>query len=265
MSGGGNRTGGTVTADNGSVSMSGGGNITGGNVTGNDVILAGGSGSNVTASSITVDNSLQLQGDNITATNVERGNASGALNVSLSGAGGSNSTAQGDVNIKITSDVVFSNVNVSNANVETSGTIEVEKLHVEGKAGFVSSDTTVNIYGQGVTPDPNDTTAIQDKGDGNSGWLTLKIDDTGVQSTFVGEENKTDYPVQMSGKLVDYDPYDTYMEHYGDVADIFGRTDLVVADIIVANASPNGGTTQDGVVVLKQDADGLRIEEEKKE
>ena len=69
----------------------------------------------------------------------------------------------------------------------------------------------------------------------------------------------------MSGKLVDYDPYDTYMEHYGDVADIFGRTDLIVADLIVANASPNGGTTQDGVVVLKQDADGLRIEEEKKE
>lgn len=266
MSGGGNVTGGTVTAGNGSVSMSGGGNVTGGNVTGNDVILAGGSGSNVTAASITVDNSLQLQGDNITATNVERGNdASGALNVGVSGAGGSNSTAQGDVNIKITSDVVFSNVNVSNANVETSGTIEVEKLHVEGKAGFVSSDTTVNIYGQGVTPDPNDTTAIQDKGDGNSGWLTLKIDDTGVQSTFVGEENKTDYPVQMSGKLVDYDPYDTYMEHYGDVADIFGRTDLIVADLIVANASYNGGTTQDGVVVLKQDDDGLRIEEEKKE
>lgn len=256
----------TVAASGGSVSMSGGGNVTGGNVTGNDVILAGGSGSNVTAASITVDNSLQLQGDNITATNVERGNdASGALNVGVSGAGGSNSTAQGDVNIKITSDVVFSNVNVSNANVETTGTMEVDKLHVEGKAGFVSSDTTVNVYGQGVTPDPNDTTAIQDKGGGNSGWLTLKIDDTGVQSIFVGEEIKTDYPVQMSGKLVDYDSYDTYLEHYGDLADIFGRTDLVVADLIVANASSNGGTTQNGVVVLKQDDDGLRIEEEKKE
>ena len=261
----------TVASTSGSVSMNAGGDVTGGTITGKDVTLTGGSGYNVAASSIVVDKSLQLQGDNITATNVKRGNdASGALNVGVSGAGGSNSTAQGDVNIKITSDVVFSNVNVSNANVETSGTIEVEKLHVEGKAGFVSSDTTVNIYGQGVTPDPNDTTAIQDKGDGNSSWLTLKIDDTGVQSTFVGEEAKApniiqDSAVQMSGKLVDYNPYDTYLEQYGDVADIFCRTDLVVADLIVANASSNGGTTQNGVVVLKQDDDGLRIEEEKKE
>ena len=269
MSGGGNITGGTVTAGDGSVSMSGGGNVTGGNVTGNDVILAGGSGSNVTAASITVDNSLQLQGDNITATIVKRGNdASGALNVGVSGAGGSNSTAQGDVNIKITSDVVFSNVNVSNANVETSGTIEVEKLHVEGKAGFVSSDTTVNIYGQGVTPDPNDTTAIQDKGDGNSSWLTLKIDDTGVQSIFVGEEAKApnniqDSAVQLSGKLVDYNPYDTYLEQYGDVADLFGRSDL-----IQASERPTGETAtreEDNKVVLKQDADGLRLEEQKQE
>ena len=126
MSGGGNVTGGTVTAGNGYVSMSGGGNVTGGNVTGNDVILAGGSGSNVTAASITVDNSLQLQGDNITATNVERGNgASGALNVGVSGAGGSNSTALGKVDINISGNVVFGNVNVSNANVKTSGTMEV--------------------------------------------------------------------------------------------------------------------------------------------
>ena len=64
---------------------------------------------------------------------------------------------------------------------------------------------------------------------------------------------------------MDYNPYDTYLEQYGDVADIFCRTDLVVADLIVANASSNGGTTQNGVVVLKQDDDGLRIEEEKKE
>ena len=269
MSGGGNVTGGTVTAGNGSVSMSGGGNVTGGNVTGNDVILAGGSGSNVTAASITVDNSLQLQGDNITATNVERVNdASGALNVGVSGAGGSNSTAQGDVNIKITSDVVFSNVNVSNANVKTSGTMEVEKLHVENNAQFTSNDTTVNVYGQGVTPAPDAPNTIQDKGDGNTGWLTLTIDKTGVQSTFVGEEAKApnniqDSAVQLSGKLVDYNPYDTYLEQYGDVADLFGRSDL-----IQASERPTGETAtreEDNKVVLKQDADGLRLEEQKQE
>lgn len=260
MTGGGNVTCGTITG-NDSVSMTGGGNVAVGTVTGSDVAITGGSDSDVNVDNITVDNSLKLQGDNITATNVNRSdNATGALNVDVSGADGTGSTAQGDVNLKIYGNVVFDNLNVTDAKIETSGTLDATKLHVEGKAEITSSNTTVNVYGKDVTPDPNDTTAIQDKGDGNTGWLTLKIGDTGVQSTFVGDEAKTDYPVQLSGKLVDYDPYDTYLEQYGDVADVFGRTDLVVA-----SESPSGAFAQGGVVVLKQDADGLRIEEEKKE
>ena len=268
MSGSGDVSGGTITG-NDSVKMTGGGNVTGGTVTGSDVILAGGSGSNVTASSITVDNSLQLQGDNITATNVSRSdNTTGALNVDVSGAGGSNSTALGKVDINISGNVVFGNVNVSNANVKTSGTMEVEKLHVENNAQFTSNDTTVNVYGQGVTPAPDAPNPIQDKGDGNTGWLTLTIDKTGVQSTFVGEEAKApnniqDSAVQLSGKLVDYNPYDTYLEQYGDVADLFGRSDL-----IQASERPTGETAtreEDNKVVLKQDADGLRLEEQKQE
>ena len=259
----------SVTADNGSVSMNAGRDVTGGTITGKDVTLTGGSGSNVTADSITVDNSLQLQGDNITATNVERCNdASGALNVGVSGAGGSNSTALGKVDINISGNVVFGNVNVSNANVKTSGTMKVEKLHVENNAQFTSNDTTVNVYGQGVTPAPDAPNTIQDKGDGNTSWLTLTIDKTGVQSTFVGEEAKApnniqDSAVQLSGKLVDYNPYDTYLEHYGDVADLFGRSDL-----IQASERPTGETAtreEDNKVVLKQDADGLRLEEQKQE
>ena len=125
-------------------------------------------------------------------------------------------------------------------------------MHVEGKAQITSSNTTVNVYGKDVTPDPNDRNAIQDKG----GGVSLTIDSNGVKSDDLG----VDYPVQLSGKLVDYDPYDTYLEHYGDVADIFGRTDLVVAA-----ESPSGDFAQGGVVILNQDAEGLRIEEQKKE
>ena len=139
---------------------------------------------------------------------------------------------------------------------------------MENNAQFTSNDTTVNVYGQGVTPAPDAPNPIQDKGDGNTGWLTLTIDKTGVQSTFVGEEAKApnniqDSAVQLSGKLVDYNPYDTYLEQYGDVADLFGRSDL-----IQASERPTGETAtreEDNKVVLKQDADGLRLEEQKQE
>lgn len=253
----------TASSQNGSVSigtvagndvvLTGGSNVTIGSVTGSDVAITGGSNSDVNVDNITVDNSLKLQGDNITATNVNRSeNASGALNVDVSGAGGTSSTAQGDVNLKIDGDVVFNNLNVTDANIETTGTLDASKMHVEGKAQITSSNATVNVYGKDVTPDPNDRNAIQDKG----GGVSLTIDSNGVKSDDLG----MDYPVQLSGKLVDYDPYDTYLEHYGDVADIFGRTDLVVAA-----ESPSGDFAQGGVVILKQDAEGLRIEEQKKE
>ena len=84
----------------------------------------------------------------------------------------------------------------------------------------------------------------------------------------MGEEAKApnniqDSAVQLSGKLVDYNPYDTYLEQYGDVADLFGRSDL-----IQASERPTGETAtreEDNKVVLKQDADGLRLEEQKQE
>ena len=253
----------TASSQNGSVNigtvagndvvLTGGSNVTIGSVTGSDVAITGGSNSDVNVDNITVDNSLKLQGDNITATNVNRSeNASGVLNVDVSGAGGTSSTAQGDVNLKIDGDVVFNNLNVTDANIETSGTLDASKMHVEGKAQITSSNTTVNVYGKDVTPDPNDRNAIQDKG----GGVSLTIDSNGVKSDDLG----VDYPVQLSGKLVDYDPYDTYLEHYGDVADIFGRTDL-----IIAAESSSSDFAQGGVVILKQDAEGLRIEEQKKE
>ena len=253
----------TASSQNGSVSigtvagndvvLTGGSNVTIGSVTGSDVAITGGSNSDVNVDNITVDNSLKLQGDNITATNVNRSeNASGALNVDVSGAGDTSSTAQGDVNLKIDGDVVFNNLNVTDANIETSGTLDASKMHVEGKAQITSSNTTVNVYGKDVTPDPNDRNAIQDKG----GGVSLTIDSNGVKS----DDLRVDYPVQLSGKLVDYDPYDTYLEHYGDVADIFGRTDL-----IIAAESSSSDFAQGGVVILKQDAEGLRIEEQKKE
>ncbi|MDY2636992.1 MAG: leukotoxin LktA family filamentous adhesin [Phascolarctobacterium sp.] len=256
----------TASSQNGSVSigtvagndvvLTGGSNVTIGSVTGSDVAITGGSNSDVNVDNITVDNSLKLQGDNITATNVNRSeNASGVLNVDVSGAGGTSSTAQGDVNLKIDGDVVFNNLNVTDAKIETTGTLDASKMHVEGKAQITSSNTTVNVYGKDVTPDPNDRNAIQDKG----GGVSLTIDSNGVKSDDLG----MDYPVQLSGKLVDYDPYDTYLEHYGDVADIFGRTDL-----IEVSERPSGEVApaeEGSIVVLKQDAEGLRIEEQKKE
>ena len=265
-----------------------------GSVSGNDVVLSSGAsssggsgdgsegssegGSVVTSPSIkvgtaTVDNSLKLQGDNISVDNVERSSAAGtgALTVDVNGADGAGTAVKNDLVLNIDGDVVFDNLNVTDANVTASGNIDVNKLRVEGegKTTLVSNKknendegTTITVVGKDVPPEQVGNDVIRDTGSEGDTWLNIKMDEEGSKITVVDDAgrdvNSKDYPAQMSAKLVDYDPYDTYLEHYADMADIFSRSYLI--DTPERFSSDILFPAQGGRVVLKQDANGLHLE-----
>ena len=261
---------GTVAGND--VVLTGGSNVTIGTVSGNNVAISGGSNSDVDVDNITVDNSLKLQGDNIAVDSVGRGSDAGtdALNVDVNGAGGAGSAVQGSLNLKITGDVVFDNLNVTDANVTASGNIDVNKLRVEGEGETTlvsnktegdENGTKVTVVGKDATP-PAGSNVIVDPGNDSGNWLNIKMDEEGSKTTVVDDAgrdvNNKDYPAQMSAKLVDYDPYDTYLEHYADMADIFSRSYLI--DTPERSSSDILFPVQGGRVVLKQDVNGLHLE-----
>ena len=261
---------GTVAGND--VVLTGGSNVTIGSVSGNNVAISGGSNSDVDVDNITVDNSLKLQGDNIAVDSVGRGSDAGtdALNVDVNGAGGAGSAVQGSLNLKITGDVVFDNLNVTDANVTASGNIDVNKLRVEGEGETTlvsnktegdENGTKVTVVGKDATP-PAGSNVIVDPGNDSGNWLNIKMDEEGSKTTVVDDAgrdvNNKDYPAQMSAKLVDYDPYDTYLEHYADMADIFSRSYLI--DTPERSSSDILFPVQGGRVVLKQDVNGLHLE-----
>ena len=259
-----------------------------GSVSGNDVVLSSGASSSgggsegsgeVTNPSITVvdqatvGNSLKLQGDNITVSSVVPSGdpETNKLTVDVNGADGAGSAVQGSLNLNITGDVVFDNLNVTNANVTASGNIDVNKLGVDdkGQAQLTSNKnpenengTTVTVVGKDAAPDAGSGNVIVAPGNDSDTWLNIKMDEEGSKTTVVDDAgrdvNNKDYPAQMSAKLVDYDPYDTYLEHYADMADIFSRSYLI--DTPERTSSDILAPAQGGRVVLKQDANGLHLE-----
>lgn len=253
-----NVTGGEVSS-NGSLELNGGGNVnigSGASVKADKDIALTSSGADVNASSITLGGSLQLQGDNITVSDVQRsGNPTEPLNVKANSIGGTGS-AINSLNLNITGNASFDSLNVKNAKIETTnGTLEVGQLKVEEKVELTSTtdgkSNSVDIYGKNATPEAGSGDVIRDTGD----YVTIKIDDKGYEATVVGN-NDNEGAVRLSTKLVDYDPYETYAEHYGDVADLFGRYDLIEA----SERSEGETAKDDGKAVLKQDEKGLRIE-----
>ena len=189
----------------------------------------------------------------------------------VNGADGAGSAVQGSLNLNITGDVVFDNLNVTNANVTASGNIDVNKLGVDdkGQAQLTSNKnpenengTTVTVVGKDAAPDAGSGNVIVAPGNDSDTWLNIKMDEEGSKTTVVDDAgrdvNNKDYPAQMSAKLVDYDPYDTYLEHYADMADIFSRSYLI--DTPERTSSDILAPAQGGRVVLKQDANGLHLE-----
>lgn len=256
-----NVTGGNVSS-NGSLELNGGGNVNigfGASVKANNDIALTSSSAGVNASSITLGGSLQLQGNNIDVNNIQRsGDQTKPLNVKANGIGETDSAIE-NLTLNITGDASFDSLNVTNANVTTSGTLEIAELKVEEKAQLTSkaggTPNSVDIYGKNATPEAGSGDVIRDTGD----FVTIKIDDKGYEATVVGNNDNED-AVRLSTKLVDYDPYETYAEHYGDVADLFGRSDL-----IEASERPEGEAAKDdGKAVLKQDEKGLRIVKQRK-
>lgn len=230
-----------------SVELNGGGNVTVG--AGASVILGG---------------SLQLQGNNISVSGVQRsGNPTEPLKVEANGAGGTGS-AINSLNLNIAGDVLFNTLNVNTADVNVSGDLQIKQLHVADQAHFTSNNTMLGVYGEATEPRGDQSDALyRDMGNGSDSWMGINIKSDGyqitngteIQNAFAGG---TEDPVQMSSKLVDVDPQETLVENYGDVTGNFGRFDLVDD-----SARPSGGiesTDQGSQTVLKQDENGLHIE-----
>lgn len=265
---------GTVAGND--VVLTSGGSVTIDTVSGNDVAISGGSNSDVNVDNITVDNSLKLQGDDITVNKVASSNttADSKLTVDVNGAGGSGTAVKNDLVLNVDGDVVIDNLNVTKAEVTASGNIDVNKIGVDdkGQAQLTSnkktendSGTTVTVVGKDATPDAGSGNVIVAPGNDSDTWLKIEMNEEGSKTTVMNDPGSNDYPAQMSAKLVDYDPYDTYLDHYADMADIFSRSYLI--DAPERSSSDILFPAQGGRIVLKQDANGLHLEisEEDKE
>ena len=86
-----------------------------------------------------------------------------------------------------------------------------------------------------------------------SNGLLLHID-TGYRSA-----NQRWSAEDLSAKLVDFKPNDSFVAHYGNPAVYFGRYDLL--ELPAQPKSEIAYTANSGKVVLQKDNSGLRIEE----
>ena len=258
-----------LMANNGSLTMSGAGSVNAGTVTGKDVVLSSGGGSGITADKIIVDTSLQLQGNDIAVTEIDRSNNPDVLKVDVFGAGGASSAVKGDLQLNIAGNVLFNTMNVTNADITVGGALGVDKLHVEGEAYFNSNEQKIGVFGDAKAPVDDDSDAMyRDLGDGNNSWMSITMDSEGYEIKNGSEINNifgdsTVDPVEMSTKLLDFNPHETFVETFGTSVNIFSRMDLIEAPERPAGdiaPVPQGGKT-----VLKHDANGLHIEEEKEE
>ena len=250
------------------------GNLVSGNastISGTNVTLSAGSinnknaliGGNLTLdpeTSVKLEGSLTLQGNNMTVSGVQRsGNSSGSLQVVANGVGGTDS-AINSLNLNIEDNLLFDKLNVNTADITVSGDLQINKLHVADLAHFTSNNTVVGVYGGSTTPSNDQSDALfRDLGNGSTTWMGLTISNGSYSVTNSTQiSNSVENLAQMSAKLVDYTPQDSYNEHYGDISGCFERY-----DIIEAPNRPTGGiapTAESGGAELKQDENGLHIE-----
>lgn len=250
------------------------GNLVSGNASkifGSNVTLIAGSinnknaliGGNLTLdpeTSVKLEGSLTLQGNNMTVSGVQRSdNSSGSLQVVANGVGGTDS-AINSLNLNINDNLLFDKLNVNTADITVSGDLQINKLHVADLAHFTSNNTVVGVYGGSTTPSNDQSDALfRDLGNGSTTWMGLTISNGSYSVTNSTQiSNSVENLAQMSAKLVDYTPQDSYNEHYGDISGCFERY-----DIIEAPNRPTGGiapTAESGGAELKQDENGLHIE-----
>ena len=300
------------------------GNVVLGKVDGKDVVLyTENANSQITVSeSLKVDEHLLLQGNNFAIPTIDRSDNKGTLIVDVTGVGadGSGAAMQSDMNLTIAGDVLFTTLNVTNAEVNIGGKMEIDKLHVSGEAHFYNQGYVTGVYGGGVAPEHDSSNALYyDLGEGssgyklrataeefraikegepeevralntmrqlrqslqdtkgaagfvgttggNGGWMNLYVENAKYQSsnglllhidTGYRSANQRWSAEDLSAKLNDYKPVQSYEEHYGDAVGIFGRYDLLEApERPVAEILHSANSNK---VALHKDNQGLRIE-----
>ena len=126
---------------------SGNGDVVIGSVDGKSVVLyTEGQGKKITADSIKVEQALVLQGDNITALNVDRSANNGQLLVDLTGSAGG--AMKGKLDLEVDGDVRFTTTSVTDATITIDGTASFDKLHSEGKLEIVAPNMVTAVYGK---------------------------------------------------------------------------------------------------------------------
>ena len=155
-------------------------------------------------------------------------------------------TGSGGNNMRVTADEFRAVL------AEDSETIKALKTMRELKARMAQAGSAPDTFG---------------KGD-NNGWMNLYVDtpryqrsnglllhiDTGYRSA-----NQRWSAEDLSAKLVDFKPNDSFVAHYGNPAVYFGRYDLL--ELPAQPKSEIAYTANSGKVVLQKDNSGLRIEE----
>ena len=300
------------------------GNVVLGKVDGKDVVLyTENANSQITISEgLKVDEHLLLQGNSFAIPTIDRSDNKGTLIVDVTGVGadGSGAAMQSDLNLTIAGDVLFTTLNVTNAEVNIGGKMEIDKLHVSGEAHFYNQGYVTGVYGGGVAPEHDSSNALYyDLGEGssgyklratadefraikegepeevralntmrqlrqslqdtkgaagfvgttggNGGWMNLYVENAKYQSsnglllhidTGYRSANQRWSAEDLSAKLNDYKPVQSYEEHYGDAVGIFGRYDLLEAtERPVAEILHSANSNK---VALHKDNQGLRIE-----
>ena len=118
-----------------------------GSVAGKSVVLyTEGQGKKITTESIKVDEALVLQGDNISATNVDRSANKGQLIVDITGSAGG--AMKGRLDLAVDGDVRFTTTSVTDATINIDGAASFDKLHSEGALHIVSPGMVAGVYGR---------------------------------------------------------------------------------------------------------------------
>lgn len=124
-----------------------------------------------------VGDHLFLQGNHFDLPKIDRTEDSvGTLFVDVNGIGkdGTSGPMEGYLKLDIDGDVLFTSLNVHDADIISSGKLGVDKLHVTGKAIFDSMGYVTGVYGKAPVHDASNALYF-DIGDGVGGNRKLKL------------------------------------------------------------------------------------------
>lgn len=127
---------------------------------------------------IHVKDHLFLQGNDFDISKIDRSENGGTLVVDVNGVGkdGTPAVVKGYLKLAIDGDVHFTSLQVSDADIQVSGKLAVDKLHVTGKGIFESQGYVTGVYGRAPYHDSSNALYF-DRGQGSGAGLQLTAEE----------------------------------------------------------------------------------------